>query len=103
ALGVRIEGMKARTAELFKEKRRQTAQFFDRQRMKFARSPEVKPQAGQTAPRKGVSLLKRPAPDFVVTPKGQAIPIQTGARPGTATSAPGIQYGGGSGGKGMHK
>ena len=41
------------------------------------------------------------APDFVVTPKGEAIPVPTGAKGPFSTRKSGIQYGGGSGGKGL--
>lgn len=43
-----------------------------------------------------------PAPDFVVTPKGEAIPVPTGATGPTPTRAPGFQYTGGSGGNGLN-
>lgn len=41
------------------------------------------------------------APDFVVTPNGEAIRIPTGANGPTPTRAPGVQYTGGAGGKGL--
>jgi len=40
-------------------------------------------------------------PDFVVTPKGESIRVPTGASGPTATRAPGVQYTGGAGGKGL--
>jgi len=43
----------------------------------------------------------RAAPDFVVTPRGEAIRIPTGATGPTPTRAPGVQYTGGAGGKGL--
>jgi len=41
------------------------------------------------------------APDFVVTPNGEAIPVPSGATGPTPTRAPGFQYTGGSGGHGL--
>ena len=43
----------------------------------------------------------RAAPDFVVTPKGEAVRVPTGATGPTPTRAPGVQYTGGAGGKGL--
>jgi RHS repeat-associated protein len=43
----------------------------------------------------------RRAADFVVTPRGQAIHIPRGATGPTPTRAPGVQYVGGSGGRGL--
>ena len=43
------------------------------------------------------------SPDFVVTPKGEAIPVPNGAVGPVSTKAPGFQYTGVSGGKGMDK
>ena len=45
--------------------------------------------------------VERPGPDFIVTPKGEAIRVPTGATGPTSTRAPGMQYTGGSGGKGL--
>lgn len=45
----------------------------------------------------------RASTDFVVTPKGDAIPVPTGASGPTPTRAPGAQYTGGSGGHGLDK
>lgn len=44
----------------------------------------------------------RGAPDFVVTPAGEAIPIPQGANGPNMTRAPGMQFTGGSGGRGMN-
>ena len=43
------------------------------------------------------------APDFVVTPRGEAIPIPGGARGPFRTRGSGMEYVGGSGGKGLHE
>ena len=43
----------------------------------------------------------RAGPDFVVTPKGEAIKVPTGTKGPTHTRAPGVQYTGGSGGHGL--
>lgn len=43
----------------------------------------------------------RAAPNFIVTPNGQAIRVPTGATGPTATRAPGVQYTGGAGGNGL--
>ena len=52
---------------------------------------------------KGADVAKsvRNAPDFVTTPKGETIPIPTGAKGPHKTNTPGFQYIGGSGGKGL--
>lgn len=42
-----------------------------------------------------------PAPDFVVSPNGDAVPVPDGAVGPIPTRSPGVQYVGGSGGKGM--
>jgi len=47
------------------------------------------------------SVVGPPAPDFVVTPAGESIPIPDGATGPSPTEAPGMQYQGGAGGKGM--
>ena len=52
---------------------------------------------------KAATSLPPKAPDFIVTPKGEAIPVPNGATGPFATRAPGFQYVGGSGGKGMDK
>ncbi|NJL26605.1 MAG: hypothetical protein HC897_01370 [Thermoanaerobaculia bacterium] len=46
-------------------------------------------------------MAVRRAPGFVVTPRGEAIPIPRGAIGPSATRAPGVQYVGGSGGAGL--
>jgi len=43
----------------------------------------------------------RRAPDFVVTPRGEAIPVPTGATGPYPTRGPGFQYTGGAGGPGL--
>ena len=43
----------------------------------------------------------RQAPDFVVTPTGEVIPVPEGATGPYQTSNPGFQYNGGSGGNGL--
>jgi RHS repeat-associated protein len=43
----------------------------------------------------------RAAPDFVVTPRGEIIAVPSGATGPTPTRAPGVQFTGGQGGKGM--
>ncbi|WP_159969642.1 RHS repeat-associated core domain-containing protein [Pseudomonas sp. 9Ag] len=45
--------------------------------------------------------IPRPAPDFVVTPKGTAVPVPAGASGPSSTRKPGFQYNGGSGGHSM--
>jgi RHS repeat-associated protein len=47
-------------------------------------------------------VVMRAGPDFIVTPKGQAIRVPTGATGPNPTRAPGVQYTGGSGGKGLN-
>jgi len=41
------------------------------------------------------------APDFIVTPNGEAIPVPEGSVGPTATQSPGIQFNGGTGGNGL--
>jgi hypothetical protein len=57
----------------------------------------VMPSASGVIGSKGTSK----APDFVVTPKGEAIPVPSGATGPTPTRALGFQYTGGSGGHGL--
>lgn len=49
----------------------------------------------------GLAGRSRGAPDFVVTPGGEAIPVPTGATGPYPTGAPGFQYLEGSGGPGL--
>ena len=49
----------------------------------------------------GMAASELSSPDFVVPSNGKAIPIPDGARGPTPTEKPGVQYTGGSGGKGM--
>ncbi|ABY36843.1 hypothetical protein Caur_3660 [Chloroflexus aurantiacus J-10-fl] len=60
-------------------------------------------EAATTPASAAVGTLAEPrrAPDFVVTPHGEAIPVPDGAVGPLSTRAPGFQYIGGSGGKGL--
>ncbi len=79
-----------------------TFEISDQSRIGAERSPNADICSGELA---SGSLLAprggRGAPDFVVTPKGEAIPVPSGATGPTPTRAPGVQYTGGSGGHGL--
>ncbi len=62
-------------------------------------------EAATTPAGAAVGALAEPrrAPDFVVTPRGEAIPVPDGAVGPLSTRAPGFQYIGGSGGKGLDR
>jgi hypothetical protein len=51
---------------------------------------------------KGLQAVAKKAPDFVVTPRGEAIRVPTGASGPSTTRSAGVQYVGGAGGKGLN-
>jgi len=62
---------------------------------------ETAPAAEETAVATETTQIGAGAPDFIVTPNGEAIPVPGGAVGPTPTQSPGFQFNGGTGGNGL--